>query len=235
MLSGITGLKCKLVKNASQRWRPLFTGAQKTANLAYDLCTIGWEKGHTPFVKVVEGQEIYNFAFHYLDHFCSTFWRFSQSNRAAWKSFAGTGALERAGRADAARRPRRGPSGPGHRGSATTWRARHSVSHHQRVPLIAAPPSRAFPLAPRAEHARAEPRRPWPPAYGVAAAPLHSATTLPCPYRGRSWLLLQGTSAYKGTRARRLRVARRLPEPPRHHGRWCRAPMSTLFPSQPHL
>jgi hypothetical protein len=30
-------------------------------------------KDPTPFVKVVEGQEIYNFVIHCLDHFCSTF------------------------------------------------------------------------------------------------------------------------------------------------------------------
>jgi hypothetical protein len=54
MLSGITGLKCKLVKNAGQHLTLLFTGAQKTANLASNLCTIGGEKGHMPFTKVVE-------------------------------------------------------------------------------------------------------------------------------------------------------------------------------------
>jgi hypothetical protein len=54
MLSGITGLKCKLVKNAGQRPRLLFTRAQKTANLASNLCTIGGEKDPMPFTKVVE-------------------------------------------------------------------------------------------------------------------------------------------------------------------------------------
>jgi hypothetical protein len=69
------------------------------------------------------------------------------------KIFAGTG---RSG----TRRPRHGPTGPGRRGWAATWRARCSVPHHQRAPLIAAPPSRPFPLVPRAERARAVPRRP---------------------------------------------------------------------------
>jgi hypothetical protein len=54
MLSGIAGLKCKMVKNASQRWRSLFIGAQKTANLAPNLCTNDGEKDPMPFTKVVE-------------------------------------------------------------------------------------------------------------------------------------------------------------------------------------
>jgi hypothetical protein len=41
MLSGIAGLTCKLVKNAGQRLRLLFIGAQKKANVASDLCTNG--------------------------------------------------------------------------------------------------------------------------------------------------------------------------------------------------
>jgi hypothetical protein len=51
MLSGIAGLKCKLVKNAGQRLRLLFTGAQKTSNLASKLCI---EKDPMPFTNVVE-------------------------------------------------------------------------------------------------------------------------------------------------------------------------------------
>jgi hypothetical protein len=54
MLSGIAGLKCKLVKNAGQRLRLLFRGAQETANLASDLCTNDGEKDPMPFTKVVE-------------------------------------------------------------------------------------------------------------------------------------------------------------------------------------
>jgi hypothetical protein len=112
MSSGIAGLKRKLVKNSSQRSWSLFIGAQKTAILASKLCKNGWEKGHTPFVKVVEGQEIYNFAIRCLDHFCSTLWRFARSKRATWKGFAGTG---RSG----TRRPRRRRASPASRSYRT--------------------------------------------------------------------------------------------------------------------
>jgi hypothetical protein len=54
MLSGIAGLKCKLVKNASQHWRSPFIGAQKSAILASDLCKNGGEKDPMQFTKVVE-------------------------------------------------------------------------------------------------------------------------------------------------------------------------------------
>jgi hypothetical protein len=54
MLSGIGDLEWKWVRNASQRLGLLFTGAQKTVNLACDLCTTGWEKDPTPIMKVVE-------------------------------------------------------------------------------------------------------------------------------------------------------------------------------------
>jgi hypothetical protein len=55
MLSGIAGLEWKWVKNSGQRPKSLFTDAQKTANLACDLCAIGGEKHHTAFLEVVEG------------------------------------------------------------------------------------------------------------------------------------------------------------------------------------
>jgi hypothetical protein len=54
MFSGIASLGWKWVRNAGQRLGLLFTGAQKTVNLACDLCTTGWEKDPTPFVEVVE-------------------------------------------------------------------------------------------------------------------------------------------------------------------------------------
>jgi hypothetical protein len=44
MLSGIASLEWRWVKNAGQRLRLLFTGAQKTANFACDLCSTGWKK-----------------------------------------------------------------------------------------------------------------------------------------------------------------------------------------------
>jgi hypothetical protein len=87
MLSDIASLEWKWVKNAGQCLKLLFIGAQKSAILACNLCTNGWEKGHTPFVKVVEDPKIYNFAIHCLDHFCSTFWSFGRSNGATWKRF----------------------------------------------------------------------------------------------------------------------------------------------------
>jgi hypothetical protein len=40
MLSGIAGLKCKLVKNAGQRLQTLFTGAKISAKFHYLLCKI---------------------------------------------------------------------------------------------------------------------------------------------------------------------------------------------------
>jgi hypothetical protein len=54
MWSGIAGLKRKMVKNASQHWRSLFIGAQKTTNLAHNLCKNGGEKDPMPFTTVVE-------------------------------------------------------------------------------------------------------------------------------------------------------------------------------------
>jgi hypothetical protein len=54
MLSGIAGLKCKLVKNAGQRSQALFISAQKSVILARKLCKNGGEKGPTPFVEVAE-------------------------------------------------------------------------------------------------------------------------------------------------------------------------------------
>jgi hypothetical protein len=67
---------------------------QVTIHQHPQICHLGMQfvhnwlkKGHTPFVKVVEDQEIYNFAIHCLDHFYSTFWSFCQSNMATWKHF----------------------------------------------------------------------------------------------------------------------------------------------------
>jgi hypothetical protein len=42
------------VKNSSQHFWLLFTSAQKTADLAGNLCKNGGEKDPTPFVEVVE-------------------------------------------------------------------------------------------------------------------------------------------------------------------------------------
>jgi hypothetical protein len=126
-------------------------------------------------MKVVEGQEIYNLAIHCLDHFYSTFWRFAQSNRAAWKRFAGTGALERAGRADAARRLRRVRAGPARRG-----RPRYAGPRAVDPAPGTVPPSTPCPLDPRVARAVAAPRRPSRrPPIGVSAVPAHVAA-VPC-------------------------------------------------------
>jgi hypothetical protein len=69
------------VKKLGQRLQILFTGVQKTATLACNLCKNGGEKGPTPFVKVVEDQEIYNFPIDRLVHFCFEISSNSQSNR----------------------------------------------------------------------------------------------------------------------------------------------------------
>jgi hypothetical protein len=66
MLSRIGDSKFKRVKNSSRCFWLLFTGAQKTANLACLLCTNGGEKDPTPFTKVVEGCEVHNFGIHFL-------------------------------------------------------------------------------------------------------------------------------------------------------------------------
>jgi hypothetical protein len=42
------------VKNSSQRFWLLFIIAQKTADLAFNLCKNGGEKDPIPFVEVVE-------------------------------------------------------------------------------------------------------------------------------------------------------------------------------------
>jgi hypothetical protein len=62
----------------------LFIGAQEICSLACELCTNGWEKGHMPFVKVVEGWLVYNFPIYHWDHFSSKIWRKTGSNRAKW-------------------------------------------------------------------------------------------------------------------------------------------------------
>jgi hypothetical protein len=70
MLIGIRDLKWKRVKKASQRLQSLFIGAQKSVFLACKLCKNGGEKDPTPFAKVVEEYEIYNFPIIHLVHFC---------------------------------------------------------------------------------------------------------------------------------------------------------------------
>jgi hypothetical protein len=115
MLSGIGDLECKMVKNAGQCLWVLFTSAQKTTNLACNLCKNGWEKGHTPFLEVGEDQEIYNFPFYTLVHYSSIFWRQIRSKRVRLNWFwlvalqSATAALRLAGPARWARPQSAGP------------------------------------------------------------------------------------------------------------------------------
>jgi hypothetical protein len=50
-------------KNASQRLQTLFTGVEFSTKFSGVLCKIGWSKPYTPFLEVIEGQEIYNFGY----------------------------------------------------------------------------------------------------------------------------------------------------------------------------
>jgi hypothetical protein len=70
MLIGIGDMEWKRVKNASQHQESLFIGAQKSLTLACKLCKNGGEKDPTPFAKVVEECEMYNFPIIHLVHFC---------------------------------------------------------------------------------------------------------------------------------------------------------------------
>jgi hypothetical protein len=236
MLSGNSSLEWKWVKNAGQRLKLLFIGAQKSVILACNLCTNGWEKGHTPFVKVVEDQEIYNFAIHCLDHFCSTFWSFGRSNRATWKCFwhpalrsvpcdVGHQAVCRH------RRPHRGPGTdaeasrePHATRRGIGWRTHHLPPpfHSRHVSTVTAPPSQSRRhRTPRAEHHLAGP---YLDSYGRRAQ--------------WSWLLPHGTSAYKGRMSSPActRARPRCPAPPLFTievARW--TPVPALFPSCPNL
>jgi hypothetical protein len=91
------------MKNSSQRFWLLFTSAQEISTLACELCTNGWEKGLTPFVKVVEGWLIYNFPIYRLDHFSSKNWRKTSSNRAKRNSNGPTRATRATSRATPSR------------------------------------------------------------------------------------------------------------------------------------
>jgi hypothetical protein len=68
-------LEWKYVKKLAQLLELLFIGAQKIATLACNLCKNGGEKDPTPFAKVVEDQEIYNFGIQMFVHYSSIFWR----------------------------------------------------------------------------------------------------------------------------------------------------------------
>jgi hypothetical protein len=59
----------------------------KTTKLACLLCTICRSKHPSTFAKVVEGSEIYNFAYYLVGHFSSKFWSYTLSNRASLNYF----------------------------------------------------------------------------------------------------------------------------------------------------
>jgi hypothetical protein len=75
------------VKKRGQRLELLFISAQKTATLACKLCINGGEKDPTPFVKVAEDQEVYNFGIQMFVHYSSNFWRKTQSKCASLSCF----------------------------------------------------------------------------------------------------------------------------------------------------
>jgi hypothetical protein len=154
MLSGIWDLKPKLVKNAGQRLQALFTGAEFSAKFHCILCKIHWSKPYTAFVKVVEGQLIYNFGIDCLWHFSCKILSKTWSKCASSNSFV-TGlqsARPRRRRAS----PRRGSAGPGRRGGLPPA-----------GPCVVGSPSpNRLPgptPAPRVARPAAAPRRPSPP------------------------------------------------------------------------
>jgi hypothetical protein len=95
MLSGIWDLKWKRVKNLGQRSSSLFISAMKTAKLACLLCITCWSKHPSTFAKIVEGSEIYNFAYYLVGHFSSRFWSYTWSNRASLNYFGAWNASTR--------------------------------------------------------------------------------------------------------------------------------------------
>jgi hypothetical protein len=75
---------CKTLVNAAQT---LFTNTEKIAKLACLLCKICWSKHPSAFVKVLEGGEIYNFAYYLLGHFSFKMRRKSRSKQSLAELF----------------------------------------------------------------------------------------------------------------------------------------------------
>jgi hypothetical protein len=75
MLSGIAGLECKLVKNASQRVDPLFTSAKNSANFPCNSCQIYRSKHPRVFGKLVEGSVLNKFGIQTFVQFSLEIWR----------------------------------------------------------------------------------------------------------------------------------------------------------------
>jgi hypothetical protein len=59
----------------------------ENSNLVMQFVQKGGEKDPTPFVKVVEDQEIYNFGIQMFVHYSSIFWRKTQSKCASLSYF----------------------------------------------------------------------------------------------------------------------------------------------------
>jgi hypothetical protein len=173
------------MKNPSQCFWSLFTGAQEISNLACDLCTNGWEKGHTPFVKVVEGWLIYNFPIYRLDHFSSKIWRKTGSNRAKWNSNGPTCATRATSR-----------TMPSRRVDPPAWCAHAEVRLrppvralcHGHCAPVRSTRSRgqgSVPRGPPSHAGRRTASRHWPRCRPLVAAPLPPYPAMSRPYRDR--------------------------------------------------
>jgi hypothetical protein len=84
LLSGIAGLECKLVKNASQHVLLLFTGTEISANLPCSLYQIYGSKPPRAFGNLVESKLLRNFRIPRLVHFCYKIWRKFNLKSVAW-------------------------------------------------------------------------------------------------------------------------------------------------------
>jgi hypothetical protein len=183
-------------------------------------------------VKVVEGQEIYNFAIHCLDHFCSTFWSFGQSNRATWKYF-GHPVLQSMQR-DAGRQAVRCRRISPHRGPGTDAEApRAPRGLRGGIGRCVCRPSSPFcschasaVTAPTTQLSR---RRTG--AY-IAVARAHAATPRPWHARHCPTALVPVLGLSPSTCARKNSRATPTPEPPHCHSRPSRrAPVPLVFPA----
>jgi hypothetical protein len=68
MLNGISNFEWKRVENLVNCQQLLFTEIEWHSKFGSNLCKNYGEKHHRAFVKVVEGSEIYNFAFYSSVH-----------------------------------------------------------------------------------------------------------------------------------------------------------------------
>jgi hypothetical protein len=63
MMDGISNFEWRRMENVVNCQQPLFTGIGWHSKFGSCLCKIRWEKHHRAFLKVVEGSELYDFAF----------------------------------------------------------------------------------------------------------------------------------------------------------------------------